>query len=88
MNAYCIRKNHNAENRRLKARPVGRCPNTRLYVIDFYHAISMLSNQCLDSGIWTTPEFMIINECYLNITVSVGEILDVCHNYYVAGIIR
>ncbi len=62
MNAYCIHKEHNAEDVRLKARPVGRCPKARLRVIAFYHAISMLSKQCLDSGFWATPEYMILNQ--------------------------
>ena len=38
MNAHCIHKKHNAEDVRLKARPVGRCPKARLYVIASYHA--------------------------------------------------
>ena len=38
MNAYCIHKKHNAENARLKDRPMGRCPKTRLYVIASCHA--------------------------------------------------
>jgi hypothetical protein len=62
MNAYCIHKEHNAEDVRLKARPVGRCPKARLRVIAFYHAISMLSKQCLDSGFWATPEYMRLNQ--------------------------
>jgi hypothetical protein len=49
MNAHCIHKKHNAEEVRLKARPVGRCPKARLYVIASYHArfnyvAGMLSN--------------------------------------------
>jgi len=58
MNGYSIHKEHNAEDVRLKARPVGRCPKTSLGVIAFHHAISMLSKQCLDAGFWATPEFM------------------------------
>ena len=38
MNAYCINKRHNAENARLKDRPMGRCPKARLYVIASCHA--------------------------------------------------
>jgi len=44
MNACCIHKKHNAEDVRLKARPMGRCPKASLCVIAFHHAISMLSN--------------------------------------------
>jgi len=39
MNAYCLHKRHNAEDVRLKARPVGRCPKASLCVIAFHHAI-------------------------------------------------
>jgi len=35
---YRIHKEHNAEDVRLKARPVGRYPEVRLCVIAFYHA--------------------------------------------------
>ena len=38
MNADCIHKKHNAENARLKDRPMGRYPKARLYVIASYHA--------------------------------------------------
>jgi len=62
VNGYSIHKVHNAEDGRLKARPVGRYPKTSLGVIAFYHAISMLSKQCLDAGFWVTPEFMIIGQ--------------------------
>jgi len=78
MNAHCIDKNHNAEDVRLKARPVGRCPKARLYVIASYHAISMLSKQCLDSGFWAAPEFMILNQrCpnYLVSTVAIDSLV-------------
>ena len=69
MNAHCIHNKHNAEDVRLKARPVGRCPKARLYVIAYYHArfnyvAGMLSKQCLDSGFWAAPEFMILNQRY------------------------
>ena len=62
MNAYCLHKKHNEEDVRLKARPVGRCPKARLCVIAFYHAISMISKQCLDSDFRASPEFMILNQ--------------------------
>ena len=62
MNAYCLHKEHNAEDVRLKSRPVGRCPKTRLRVIASYQAISMLSKQCLDPGFWASPELMILNQ--------------------------
>jgi hypothetical protein len=62
MNAYCLHKEHNAEDVRLKARPSGRCPKARLRVITFHHTMSMLSKQCLDSGFWAAPEFMILNQ--------------------------
>jgi hypothetical protein len=39
-----LHKKHNAEDVRLKARPVGRCPKARLRVIASHHAISMLLN--------------------------------------------
>ena len=39
-----------------------RCPKASLCIIAFYHAISMLSKQCLDSGFWASPEFMILNQ--------------------------
>jgi len=55
-----IHKGYNAEDARLKARPVGRNPKTSLGVIVFYHAISMLSKQCLDAGFWVAPEYMIM----------------------------
>jgi hypothetical protein len=70
MNAYCLHKEHNAENVRLKARPAGRCPKVNLYVIAFHHAISMLSKQCLDLVFWATPEYMIINQRCLTISVA------------------
>ena len=62
-----LHKRHNAEDVRLKARPVGRCPKASLCVIAFYHAsfdyvAGMLSKQCLDSGFWASPEFMILNQ--------------------------
>ena len=38
MNAYCIHKEHNAEDARIKDRPTGRCPKARLYVIASCHA--------------------------------------------------
>jgi len=38
VNANCIHKKLNAENAHLKARPKGRCSETRLYVIASYHA--------------------------------------------------
>jgi len=62
MNAYCLHKKHNAEDVRLKARPVGRCPKARLRVIASYQAISMFSKQRLDPGFWASPEFMILNQ--------------------------
>jgi len=39
MKGYSLHKKHNAEDVRLKARPVGRSPKARLYVIAFHHAI-------------------------------------------------
>jgi len=66
MKGDSLHKKHNAEDVRLKARPVGRSPKARLCVIAFHHAMSMLSKQCLDSGFWATPEFMIIDQSYLN----------------------
>jgi len=62
MNAFCIHKKHNAEDVRLKTRPTGQCPKARLRVIAFYHAMSMLSKQFLDSGFWALPEFMILKQ--------------------------
>jgi len=56
VNAYCLHKNHNAEDVRLKDRPVGRNPRARLYVITFNHAMSMLAKQCLDSDSWVSLE--------------------------------
>jgi len=61
-----LHKKHNAEDARLKARPVGRSPIARLCVIAFHHAMSMFSQfclfmECLDSGYWAEPEFMIMN---------------------------
>jgi len=61
-----LHKKHNAEDVRLKARPVGRSPKARLCVIGFHHAINMLSKQCLDSGFWAAPEIMIIDQSRLN----------------------
>jgi len=65
MKGYSLHKEHNAEDVCLKARPVGRSPKARLCVIAFHHAMSMLSNQCLDSGFWAAPEFMIIDQSCL-----------------------
>jgi len=65
VNDYFIHKNHNAEDVRLKARPVGRNPKGSLCVIAFHHAISMLSKQCLDAAFWVSPEFMIIDQSCL-----------------------
>jgi hypothetical protein len=62
MKGYSLHKKHNAEDARLKARPLGRSPKTRLSVIAFHHAMSMLSKQCLDSGFWAAPEIMTINQ--------------------------
>jgi len=62
VNGHSIHKNHNAEDVRLKARPAGRNPKASLCVIVLHHAISMLSKQCLDTGFWVSPEFMIINQ--------------------------
>ncbi len=71
MNAYCLHKRHNAENVRLKARPLGRCPKARLHVIASYQAryiykAGMLSKQCLDPGFWASPELMILNQSCLD----------------------
>ena len=68
MKGYSLHKEHNAEDVHLKARPAGCYPKAKLYVIAFYHAISMLSKQCLDFGFWVTPEFMIINQTCLHYT--------------------
>ena len=57
-----LHKKHNAEDVRLKARPMGRSPKARLCDIAFHHAMSMLSKQCLDPGFWASPEFMILNQ--------------------------
>jgi len=67
-----LHKKHNVEDVRLKARPVGRSPKARLCVIAFHHAISMLSQvclfmECLDSGFWVAPEFMIISQSCLKV---------------------
>jgi len=62
MNAYCLHKKHNAEDVRLKARPVGRSPKARLCIIASHRTMSMLSKQCLDSGFWATPELMMLNQ--------------------------
>jgi hypothetical protein len=67
MNGYSLHKEHNAEDVRLKARPVGRCPKASPCVIVFYHATSMLSKQCLDPDFWASPEFMIHIRAALNI---------------------
>ena len=67
MNAYCLHKEHNADDVRLKARPMGLYPKARLRAIAFHRAISMLSKQCLDSGLWVEPEFMIIYQSCLKI---------------------
>jgi hypothetical protein len=68
MKGHSLHKKHNAEDVRLKARPVGRCPKASLCVIAFHHAISMLSKQCLDPDFWASPEFMIISQCCLECT--------------------
>jgi len=73
MKGHSLHKRHNAEDARLKARPVGRSPKARLCVIAFHHAISMLSQvclfmDCLDSGFWAAPEFMIIDQSCLKLT--------------------
>ena len=65
MKGNSLHKKHNAEDVRLKARPMGRSPKARLCVIAFHHAMSMLSKQCLDSGFWAAPEFMIIGQSCL-----------------------
>ncbi len=70
---HALHKKHNVEDVRLKARPVGRSPKARLCVIAFHHAISMLSKQCLDSGFWVAPEFMIISQSCLKVN---GEPLN------------
>jgi len=57
-----LHNKHNAEDVRLKARPVGQCQKARLRVIASHHAISMLLKQCLDPGFWALPEFMILNQ--------------------------
>ena len=62
-----LHKRHNAEDVRLKARPVGRCPKAMLCVIASYQAryiykAGMLSKQCLDPGFWASPELMILNQ--------------------------
>ena len=72
-----LHKKHNAENVCLKARPVGRSPKARLCVIAFHHAISMLSKQCLDSGFWAAPEFMIIDQSGLNLLNIVSQVCDI-----------
>ena len=60
-----LHKEHNAEDACLKARPVGRRTKASIYLIAFHHAMSMLSNQCLDSGFWAVPEFMKIDQSCL-----------------------
>jgi len=35
---------------------------SREHKLGYYPAISMLSKQCLDSGFWAAPEFMIISQ--------------------------
>jgi len=66
VNGHSLHKKHNAEDVRLKDRPVGRSPKARLCAIAFHHAMSMFSKQCLDSGFWAAPEFMIIDQSCLN----------------------
>jgi hypothetical protein len=67
MNGYSIHENHNAEDARLKNRPMGQSTKTSLFVIAFYHAISMISKQCLDAGFCALPELMIIVQSYPSI---------------------
>ncbi len=43
-----LHKRHNAEDVRLKARPVGRCPKARLHVIASYQARFSMKPACFD----------------------------------------
>jgi hypothetical protein len=70
MKGHPLRKKHNAEDVRLKVRPVGRGPKASFCVIAFHHAICMLTNQCFDSGFWAAPEFMKISQSCLKYTMN------------------
>ena len=52
-----LHKKHNAEDVRLKARPVGRCPKARLCVIAFHHARFSMQLACFDLHGWRECRF-------------------------------
>jgi len=47
MKGHSLHKKHNAEDVRLKTRPVGRSPKARLCVIAFHHAQACFQNNAL-----------------------------------------
>jgi len=47
VNGHSLHKKHNAEDVRLKDRPVGRSPKARLCVIAFHHAMACFQNNAL-----------------------------------------